>query len=324
MADYKISRPTTCKSCRERKIRCNGANPCGSCLRSRASLVCEYPPGRSNLPRSELPKGAACIPCRQRKRKCDGRRPCLPCRNKSRADACKYQQNKRGQHREPDSLLDEHFTTFEEIALMDASCSALVISDPERAVDMSVETTQDNISVHSIAEPSVNVALPPILHPTGISNLSVSCTSNPTDGDTAAELSSLRSLFLDNCWEYGLNLSPEKQKAIAHGDTSGAVVHPIFISISQLIGYLLASRPNSGRWAHFQGQTGGTGPSCSPDAGESHRGARPAHVRPGVQGPCAVLRIQKGFTRDAGVPWQCQQCGPPPRRPAGSGGFRRC
>lgn len=45
----------SCEQCRQRKIRCDLENPCGSCVRSRASLLCSYALGDSpeNTPRAD-------------------------------------------------------------------------------------------------------------------------------------------------------------------------------------------------------------------------------------------------------------------------------
>jgi hypothetical protein len=62
-----------------------------------------------------------------------------------------------------------------------------------------------------------------------------------------------RSLFLHQAWYYGLNLNLEKRAAIACGDYSGSVIHPVFIPVSQLIGYVLASQDQSERFAYLRG-----------------------------------------------------------------------
>ncbi|KAJ6570989.1 hypothetical protein DFH09DRAFT_412730 [Mycena vulgaris] len=239
------SRKPTCKLCRQRKIRCDAENPCGPCSRTRTAVICEYPPSELTSPRLELPKGAACIPCRQRKRKCDGKRPCCTCNNRSRSEMCQYRDKASRRdpgHRGPNSQL-----AAPESSLSDTSCS-IAISEPLAAITEPVE------DLHTRPDPSLPSHAD--LEDTGHICTTLHTSSTPQD-DQAAELFSIRNLFLDHCWTYGLNVSPEKREAMARGDTSGAIVHPIFIHVCQLLGYLLASRSKSARWGYLNGRTDG-------------------------------------------------------------------
>ncbi|KAJ7486356.1 hypothetical protein B0H11DRAFT_1123863 [Mycena galericulata] len=62
--------------------------------------------------------------------------------------------------------------------------------------------------------------------------------------DRAAELFAIN-LFLDHCWQFGLNGTAEQLDALSRGDTSGAVVHPILVDVCQLFGYLVAQQSHS-------------------------------------------------------------------------------
>ncbi|KAJ7480822.1 hypothetical protein FB451DRAFT_1238529 [Mycena latifolia] len=255
--DFEL-RTLTCNSCRRRKIRCSGENPCKPCSRARTLLACEYSSGTSSLARAELPKGAACIPCRQRKRRCDGRRPCLTCKNKSQADSCTYREKR--QRREPGISQARPLTSSGETA-PSTSSSALVIYEHAKRIGSAVHPPEDTSPQLDISPSWIegttgsSVTLPTVLQTTDISRVAL----RPPDVDYALdpELFSLRTLFLDNCWQYGLSVSPEKREAMARGDTSGAIVHPIFIPVCQLVGYLFASRSKSACWAHLKGQTAG-------------------------------------------------------------------
>ncbi|KAJ7703414.1 hypothetical protein B0H16DRAFT_733087 [Mycena metata] len=55
--------------------------------------------------------------------------------------------------------------------------------------------------------------------------------------------------------EYGLDFTVERRQAIARGDTSGSVIHPIFIHVAHLVGYLVADMSATEGWAHLRGQT---------------------------------------------------------------------
>ncbi|KAJ7501840.1 hypothetical protein B0H11DRAFT_689630 [Mycena galericulata] len=77
--------------------------------------------------------------------------------------------------------------------------------------------------------------------------------SPPHDNvDRAAELFAIRNLFLDHCWQFGLNGTAEQLDALSRGDTSGAVVHPILVNICQLFGYLVAQQSHSETWLYLQ------------------------------------------------------------------------
>ncbi|KAJ7737897.1 hypothetical protein DFH07DRAFT_944169 [Mycena maculata] len=297
--EFKKTKIPTCKSCRQRKIRCDGENPCVPCSRARTPLVCAYPPkSHAGL---ELSKGAACVPCRictetlrRRKRKCDGAAPCLTCKNTFRIEECHYRVR---------SVARRSLGHTEQVPQMEApSCAEDTngsggLSEP---AGPSLETLQDiNPQVdlfrpwlepiprlgttevageHGTVGPSpqdlnpqmvlslpwlepipdtaqFNGALPAVSHPTAISTPSVfnTCTAAPVDQVT--ELYLVRNLFLDSCWQFGLNLSPAKRDALSRGDISGAVVHPILVHACHMMGYLLAGRSNSAQWAYLKRHT---------------------------------------------------------------------
>ncbi|KAF8205402.1 hypothetical protein K438DRAFT_1819054 [Mycena galopus ATCC 62051] len=209
----------TCKICHQRKVRCDGLNPCGSCSRARKPLVCEYiAPSAGNI--VELPKGAACLQCRKRKRKCDGGRPCLTCKDTSHSDACEHRDIRRDQGTTP------------------KASSQTTISAPVEFSSAAVERTPSQVdhSLESITNTTArfNAVVDALL--------TIPQLPNVVEVDLATELSSVRNLFLTQCWYYGLNISAEKRAAIACGDSSGSVVHPVFIPLCQLIGYLQASQ----------------------------------------------------------------------------------
>ncbi|KAK7006443.1 hypothetical protein R3P38DRAFT_3602641 [Favolaschia claudopus] len=65
----------------------------------------------------------------------------------------------------------------------------------------------------------------------------------------SAELFQLRNLFLDNSWRYGLNTTAEKRDALSRGDTSGLIVHPVLVTVCELLGYQLSS--NSAKTSQY-------------------------------------------------------------------------
>ncbi|KAJ6460803.1 hypothetical protein C8R47DRAFT_1160212 [Mycena vitilis] len=203
---------STCKVCRQRKVRCDGEKPtCGPCSRGRKGFSpCEYL-NPSVLASTELPKGAACIPCWKRKRKCDGNRPCQTCRN---TDACQYRD------KAPQVPVFKGVCGSAHLPLSSASASALASPD-----DAHLESAQ---------------------------NLSTD-TRTCQEIDRAAELSSVRNVFLDQSWEYGLNISGQKRAAIASGDNSGAIVHPALNAVCELLGYVLACNAKSAAYEYLHG-----------------------------------------------------------------------
>ncbi|KAJ7717032.1 hypothetical protein B0H16DRAFT_1612392 [Mycena metata] len=207
----------SCKACYRRKVRCDGGTPCGSCSRARKPLVCEYSPDvGEGSSRGDLPKGAACLPCRQRKRRCDGGLPCSTCKETSQSNACQYRKKPLPHEQE-------------------ASTASHGNMDPRGQDTASANTDMSSMVLFA----RNNVPRAP-----------------PQNTDYGGELFSLRSLFLNYCMQYyGLHLNLEKREAIARGDTSGALIHPIFIPLSQLMGQLIADLSVSERWAHLRGQT---------------------------------------------------------------------
>ncbi|KAJ7824980.1 hypothetical protein B0H14DRAFT_2821906 [Mycena olivaceomarginata] len=237
------SKTPTCRVCHQRKVRCDGLNPCGSCTRARKPLVCEYfdPSAREN---TELPKGSACVQCRKRKRKCDGARPCVTCKNSSHSDACEYREQ--GSLREP---RHERIVRTDRIVPIE-------LSDPPPSVAISAPVESTNTSADGTLT-QTDPCLDSIANTTTIYDSDATPPALPampgSEDDLATELSTVRSLFLHQAWYYGLNLNLEKRAAIACGDYSGSVIHPVFIPVSQLIGYVLASQDQSERFAYLRG-----------------------------------------------------------------------
>ncbi|KAJ7064738.1 hypothetical protein C8F01DRAFT_1127983 [Mycena amicta] len=215
----------TCKLCRQRKVRCDGRTPCSRCSKARTRTVCEYEePSSSSFIRAELPKGAACIPCREKKRRCDGNRPCKTCVSGQREDECKNLQTAPRNSPNPTTTTRSRSPTEESGAF--AAFIEHATAQPLRGFDTPLAFTIP----HSAA--FFKVAASKSLH----THLFVS-------RDVVTELAFVRKLFLDQSWHFGLNISAAKRDAIARGDTTGAIAHPMYIPVAQLMGYMLAN-PN--------------------------------------------------------------------------------
>ncbi|KAJ6562528.1 hypothetical protein B0H19DRAFT_1144858 [Mycena capillaripes] len=255
-------KPSTCKVCRQRKVRCDGENPCGPCSRGRKSFTCEYiDPSARVL--AELPKGAACIQCWRRKRKCDGNRPCVTCKNSSQPEACQYREKApRTEPGKEDSTRRAPVSTSSDTSVSsDPSPPSLSPAEPQSAATETLET----LSPQGVPDPSLST-FQPIANTTVLNvDLPVEIQSScifallnagiPPQCEVAqdTELSSVRNLFLDHSWKYGINISSEKRAAIARGDISGSVVHPVFISVCQLLGYVIAREGNHANYAYLEG-----------------------------------------------------------------------
>ncbi|KAJ7081179.1 hypothetical protein B0H15DRAFT_472420 [Mycena belliarum] len=266
----------TCVLCRQRKLRCDGETPCSPCTRARTPVVCVYIPRSAGQLRSELPKGAACKPCRQRKRRCDGDLPCRTCKGGSRPDECSYHDKAPGRksiHAERDRLVAPDGASTCSSRSTAASppypprspepleLPADSVQDPTATLDLYLPVPEwpwcFDPSTASQGFPSIadspasnSVALPSLPYPPQLPE-----TSGFPDTDNAAELFVVRNLFLDHCWNYGLNLSGEKRDALSRGDAVAAP--PVLLHLCQLLGYLFTSHSHAGRWHYFPEQSAG-------------------------------------------------------------------
>ncbi|KAJ6553152.1 hypothetical protein B0H19DRAFT_1155796 [Mycena capillaripes] len=273
---------STCVLCRQRKLRCDGGNPCGPCSRARTLVVCTYVSKAFGQLRSEPRKGGACSSCRQRKRRCDGS---LCLQDKPRARKSKHAE-----------------LTYQDRLSADASGASMTSSrstnpsqpyTPEysASIDLPSTSAEDEFDIRSLlgfypAEsessslyltPTSNHWLPGVYSESAVPGVpeytpsdkfAVNCPSRslhpvgfspePAPAlDRTAELFELRQLFLAHSWHYGLNVTEEKRDALSRGDTSGLFVHPILVNISQLLGYHLVRRLQSETLHYCRGPTAG-------------------------------------------------------------------
>nr|GAT47815.1 predicted protein [Mycena chlorophos] len=203
----------TCITCRERKIRCDGQNPCSRCRKTRKPTVCQYELGSDASLRVGLPKGVACAPCRQKKKRCDGNRPCDACTSMLREDDCKSPPptvrrppRARIAPVKVAALIEDAKAPWKRCLKVSRDCSAipqaLAFSFPSRAAEF-----YTRLRIH---------------------------------GDEAVELGLMRNLFLQHAWQFGFNLTTAKRNAIRLGDTSGRLAPPIYVPLAQLMGYMLS------------------------------------------------------------------------------------
>ncbi|KAJ7240581.1 hypothetical protein C8J57DRAFT_1727122, partial [Mycena rebaudengoi] len=252
-----------CARCRAMKIRCDGKDPCGPCSRARTEVTCNYTSTPTTVYVSELRKGAACSACRRKKKKCSGNWPCLVCVSARKENDCKFDDNSHlsstraliERARELEKLLyqaKQMTPDFLDYQLDPGVLNELdqlgFVSDP---VALTIREDAEAIASSNEAGPSslepVSFDLPPVtlVHDTvGNPDLGVSLDVVPNLGVTAeTEEEKLfrlrRALFLQVAPQYGFNLSLKKLDAIAKGDMTGLVVHPVLVHVCHLWGYFL-------------------------------------------------------------------------------------
>ncbi|KAJ7616316.1 hypothetical protein DFH06DRAFT_109659 [Mycena polygramma] len=258
----------SCVLCRQRKLRCDGGEPCRTCSRARQLVICTYPPKTDGQLKTDLRKGGACLSCRQIKRKCDGKLPCMTCKANERPQECRYQYRPRTGRRKPGA------NTCSDGLSADGASTSSWATGPSQLY--SAASTGGDIDVRSFLERTATGLLPGVdslpQHPEfstapfenkGASPFLSSsfsdprCTGFSLDSARVLELFELRNLFLDHCWQYGLNVTAEQRDALSRGDTSGKVVHPVLVNVCQLLGYQLANRFPSDPLHFRPGQTAG-------------------------------------------------------------------
>ncbi|KAJ7278497.1 hypothetical protein C8J57DRAFT_164963 [Mycena rebaudengoi] len=283
----------TCSLCRQRKIRCDGGNPCGGCRRSRTPATCTYGVKVSVPPRCEwLPRGAACVRCREQKRKCNGAVPCSWCTKARPPIQCHYRKPTRAQskYERTHSTNDSADPSTSLSNLPDPDCSSTDYWSPfcsinsgldpfaESPLCESPETTNFDLDFMSYFVPAPVITESTVstsgnsnlcernpfgdLVPPGARNsllfppphVSLSPAPQPTM-DHKNELFSICNRFLHHGWQYGLSLSTPKWNTLYRGDQSGIVVHPTVVNICQLIGCLLTNHLQHHTWVYHTDQT---------------------------------------------------------------------
>ncbi|KAJ7272890.1 hypothetical protein C8J57DRAFT_261211 [Mycena rebaudengoi] len=248
---------------RRRLQRCDGKDPCGPCSRARTAVTCNYTNAPTAVYVPELRKGAACSACRRKKKKCSGNWPCHACVVARKEDDCKFDDNSQlsftraliERTRELEKLLYQ----AKQMTPVDSQLGPGVLNELDQ-----LDFTSDPVPLTSIREDakavaSSNEAGPssdPILKPDPSEsellpvtlvhknpNLDDSLDVVPNLGITTEteteKLFRLRALFLQAAPQYGFSLTQKKLDAIAKGDMSGLVVHPVLIHVCHLWGYLL-------------------------------------------------------------------------------------
>ncbi|KAJ7272923.1 hypothetical protein C8J57DRAFT_262302 [Mycena rebaudengoi] len=252
---------STCARCRAKKIRCDGKkSPCGPCSRARTAVTCNYTSTPTTVYGSELRKGAACSACRRKKKKCSGNWPCHACVAARKEHDCKFDDSRQlnftraliGRARELEKLLYQSKQRNPDI--LDCQLGPGVMNELDQLgfasnpVPLTIREDTEAVAGRNEAGPSNPTFLKPgSFHPLpatiGNPNLVVSPDVVPNLGvrtePEEEKLFRLRALFLQAAPQYGFSLSLKKLDAIAKGDMTGLVVHPVLVHVCHLGGYLL-------------------------------------------------------------------------------------
>ncbi|KAJ7272848.1 hypothetical protein C8J57DRAFT_260447 [Mycena rebaudengoi] len=261
---------STCARCRAMKIRCDGKDPCGPCSRARTAVICNY----TNAPTvPELRKGAACSACRRKKKKCSGNLPCHTCVAARKQDDCKFDDDSPlsstraliERTRELEKLLYQAKQMTPDIldyqldpGVLNELDQLAFASDP---VPLTIREDAEATASSNEAAPSDPNFLEPIsfdLLPVTVGNLNRSDSLDvvPNLGVRAEteeeKLFRLRALFLQRAPTRGFSLSLRKLDAIAKGDMTGLVVHPVLVHLCHLWGHFFDFQKQTGTSARFE------------------------------------------------------------------------
>ncbi|KAJ7274943.1 hypothetical protein C8J57DRAFT_1466812 [Mycena rebaudengoi] len=259
-----------CARCRAKKFQCDGDDPCGSCSRARTAVTCNYTNTRPTVYGSGI---RVCSACTMRKeKKCSGEWPCHACVAARKEDGCKFDDNSQlsstraliVRTRELKKLLYQAKQITPDILdhqlrpdVLDELDQLNFTSDP---MPLAIREDAEAVASSDEAGPSDPTFLKPVsfdLVPVtvGDPNLGVSLGVVPNLGvrtETEEEkLFRLRALFLQAAPQYGFSLSLKKLDAIAKGDMTGLVVHPVLVHVCHLFGYLLEFLEQTGSLVRF-------------------------------------------------------------------------
>ncbi|KAJ7273057.1 hypothetical protein C8J57DRAFT_1225366 [Mycena rebaudengoi] len=206
--------------------------------------------------------------------KCSGNWPCFACVAARKDDDCKFDDSSQlsstrtlierarelekllyqAKQRNPDVLDQLDSGVLNELDQLGFT------SDPVRLIR---EDAEGAVASSNEAGPSSD----PILKPDSSELLPVTLVhKNPNPGDSLdvvshlgitteteeEKLYRLRALFLQAAPTYGFSLSLKKLDAIAKGDMTGLVVHPVLVHVCHLWGYLLDFLERTGTLVRFE------------------------------------------------------------------------
>ncbi|KAJ6630204.1 hypothetical protein B0H10DRAFT_1939002 [Mycena sp. CBHHK59/15] len=277
------TKPSTCTRCRTKKIasiwRCDGEDPCGPCSRARTDVKCNYTSQPNPIYGPELRKGAACSACRRKKKRCSGDWPCRACITSKKEDDCKYDDSSQlsftraliERTRELEQLLSEAKQTHEAPGISNYALPPALSAELDELLPNSLPASDSISPAFYIGQPKQYPSLSDSLN---ITDIVTSVSSFPEKdafslhplakqveptsivppnivlvAESASEkLFRIRLLFLQRSSQFGFSMSANKLDAIARGDLTGTIVHPVLVYVSQLWGYLLDYQNQNQSW----------------------------------------------------------------------------
>lgn len=258
-----------CLPCRLRKVKCVGG-PTQRCERCRTQglVDCVYEGVKKRGTGTTLRMREACKQCRARKRRCDAKRPCATCREANTPDECEYEDIRR---RRPSShnpkfsfRIDprsrevsarEHLTVGNIARRVPPTTPVGANLEPEKVPPGRALTHYPG---HNSQPPEPRPHIPQgvrtrnPLPPYSVLSTLIFPGVLPEPRITLESLGPERFQLFDvvqnelemkfrlgvvyRLGKLGIRLTPEKQRALLRGDTSGAVIHPFFIPASHSLG----------------------------------------------------------------------------------------
>ncbi|KAJ7272920.1 hypothetical protein C8J57DRAFT_262241 [Mycena rebaudengoi] len=267
-----------CARCRAKKIRCDGKDPspCGPCSRvcTDSEVICNYTNNPTAVYVPGLRKGAACSACRRKKKRCSGNWPCHACVAARKEDGCKFGDNSQlnftraltertrelekllhqAKQMTPDSLdyqIDPGvLNELDQLGFASDPLPLTAIQEDAKAV---VSSNEAGPSSDTILRADSELLPVTLVHKNPNQGDSLDVVSNlGTRMESEEEnLFRLRALFLQAAPQYGFSLSQKKLDAIAKGDMTGLVVHPVLVHVCHLWGYLLDFLKQTGTSVRF-------------------------------------------------------------------------
>ncbi|KAJ6620381.1 hypothetical protein B0H10DRAFT_1093246 [Mycena sp. CBHHK59/15] len=217
--------------------------------------------------------------CDHTQQRCSGDWPCRACITSKKEDDCKYDDSSQlsftraliERTRELEQLLSEAKQTHEapgisnyalppalsaeldellanSLPASDSISPAFYIGQPKQypSLSDSLNITDIVTSVSSFPEKDA-FSLHPLakqVEPTSIVPPNIVLVAE----SASEKLFRIRLLFLQRSSQFGFSMSANKLDAIARGDLTGTIVHPVLVYVSQLWGYLLDYQNQNQSW----------------------------------------------------------------------------
>ncbi|KAJ7272916.1 hypothetical protein C8J57DRAFT_1596698, partial [Mycena rebaudengoi] len=211
--------------------------------------------------------------CRRKKKRCSGNWPCHACVAARKEDNCKFDYNSQlsftraliERTRELERLLyqakqmtpvDSQLSpgVLNELDQLSFASNPLPLTAIREDPEAVVSSNEAGPSSDTILKADSSELLPVTLvhkNPNLGNSLDVVANLSTRMESEEEKLFRLRALFLQAAPQYGFSLSQKKLDAIAKGDMTGLVVHPVLVHVCHLWGYLLDFLKQTGTSVRF-------------------------------------------------------------------------